>query len=148
MTSPEIARAIVPKPNEGLHDILEFILSQYVAATAQRFKDNELRSAFRTFQKTVADLPFVAGKFQTASGIGQGKWADVPWLAILDPRETTTVQKGVYCILLLRKDWMLGFARGLESSARSPVVVFHPIWYKTFNDCGMRAWEYLSERRF
>lgn len=35
---------------------------------------------------------------------GQGRWADVPWIAILDYRETESIQKGVYCVFLFRQD--------------------------------------------
>jgi len=36
--------------------------------------------------------------------VGQGNWASVPWIAVLDPRETTTTQRGVYPVLLFHED--------------------------------------------
>jgi hypothetical protein len=36
--------------------------------------------------------------------MGQGKWASVPWIALLDQRETTSTQRGVYVVLLFRQD--------------------------------------------
>lgn len=35
---------------------------------------------------------------------GKGNWAETPWLAILDDRETTTTQKGTYVVFLFRSD--------------------------------------------
>jgi len=35
---------------------------------------------------------------------GKGNWANVPWVAVLDGRETQTTQRGVYCVYLFRQD--------------------------------------------
>lgn len=31
-------------------------------------------------------------------GAGKGKWAEVPWIGILDRRETTSIQRGIYVV--------------------------------------------------
>jgi len=36
--------------------------------------------------------------------LGMGTWAKVPWIALLDNRETNTTQSGVYGVFLFRKD--------------------------------------------
>ena len=36
--------------------------------------------------------------------LGAGNWALVPWIALLDKRETTSTEQGVYCVLLFRED--------------------------------------------
>ena len=36
--------------------------------------------------------------------VGMGNWAKVPWISILDSRETNTTQEGVYPVLLFRQD--------------------------------------------
>jgi 5-methylcytosine-specific restriction enzyme B len=36
--------------------------------------------------------------------VGQGVWANVPWIALLDERETTSTQHGVYVVYLFRED--------------------------------------------
>jgi hypothetical protein len=36
--------------------------------------------------------------------MGQGNWARIPWIALLDDRETTSTQHGVYIVLLFRED--------------------------------------------
>jgi len=35
---------------------------------------------------------------------GVGRWAKIPWIALMDRRETTTTQQGVYCVYLFRED--------------------------------------------
>lgn len=46
-------------------------------------------------------------------GFGVGRWAKVPWLVILDPRETTTPQQGVAVALNFRQD-MAGITLSLN----------------------------------
>jgi len=48
----------------------------------------------------VKEFPTLRVRFST----GQGNWARVPWIAILDDRNTTTTQSGVYCVFLFRED--------------------------------------------
>ena len=33
--------------------------------------------------------------------MGQGNWARVPWIAVLDPRETDSTQHGTYPVILI-----------------------------------------------
>ena len=37
--------------------------------------------------------------WESAASVGVGKWAEVPWCAIFDNRETTTAQKGTYPVV-------------------------------------------------
>jgi 5-methylcytosine-specific restriction protein B len=53
---------------------------------------------------------------------GKGNWAAVPWLAILDSRETTSTQDGTYIVLLFREDGAgahLKLAQGVTSLKNS-----------------------------
>jgi hypothetical protein len=43
-------------------------------------------------------------RIRVTAGAGMGVWARVPWLAFLDDRETTSIQKGVYVVYLFRED--------------------------------------------
>ena len=47
--------------------------------------------------------PQLAGA-RVRPSVGQGNWAASPWIAVLDPRITTTTQEGVYPVLLIRED--------------------------------------------
>ncbi|GAB7553341.1 hypothetical protein NRB_28470 [Novosphingobium sp. 11B] len=39
-----------------------------------------------------------------SASLGQGNWARVPWIALLNRNLTTTTEKGVYCVFLISKD--------------------------------------------
>jgi 5-methylcytosine-specific restriction protein B len=41
---------------------------------------------------------------ETVISYGEGNWANVPWIAFLDDRETKTTQHGVYVIFLFKED--------------------------------------------
>src|SRR5207302_6158226 len=49
---------------------------------------------------SVKAFPTLRVRFST----GQGNWARVPWIAIMDERSTTTTQSGLYCVYLFRED--------------------------------------------
>ena len=38
--------------------------------------------------------------FLVTASPGRGNWAEIPWLAVFDPRITTTAQRGIYVVYL------------------------------------------------
>src|SRR5205085_1998222 len=56
--------------------------------------------------QAIAALPQVRSNshLRVKVSTGQGNWARVPWIAVMDDRETTTTQKGVYVVFLFRED--------------------------------------------
>ncbi len=91
-----------------IQERLEEILSNYLDARAtRRFSSGHpINSSFAKLQKALRTNP-VASKHPTVTvkaSVGKGNWATIPWVALLDSRETKTVQEGVYCVFLFRKD--------------------------------------------
>jgi 5-methylcytosine-specific restriction enzyme B len=91
----------------GLSEGLNTVLKQYPAARQTPFSGTHpINGVFQTLTQTlqsssfVKELPTLHVRFST----GQGNWARVPWIAILDDRKTTTIQSGVYCVFLFRED--------------------------------------------
>jgi 5-methylcytosine-specific restriction protein B len=52
---------------------------------------------------------------------GQGKYTAVPWMAVMDRRETLSTQRGVYCVFLFRED-MTGVYLTLNQGATELVA--------------------------
>lgn len=89
------------------------------AATAATFLDR-FREVRETPFKTVPDLWETMGRLKTilentpsvASrptihvdwSVGKGVWASVPWIALMDERETTSTQRGLYIVFLISRD--------------------------------------------
>jgi 5-methylcytosine-specific restriction enzyme B len=90
-----------------LRDTFETILSDYpTARTTQPFShDNEIRKLFDAGERALSSPEFLGDKtIRVKASIGQGNWAKVPWIALLDPRVTDSTQRGVYVVLLFRQD--------------------------------------------
>lgn len=49
-------------------------------------------------------LPFIDDHYKVQGLIGQGNWATIPWIAILDKRNTDTTQRGEYVVYLFAED--------------------------------------------
>ena len=86
---------------------LTSILGSYrsAAETAKFSGKHPVVKAFADAKEAIMAFPAVsAGKLKVVASAGQGNWASVPWLSILDPEETTSTQKGVYVVYLFRGD--------------------------------------------
>jgi MrcB-like, N-terminal domain len=54
-------------------------------------------------------LPQVPGRYEVVGSAGQSTWTHTPWVALLDPAVTTSVEEGFYVVYLLS----LGAQRGV-----------------------------------
>jgi hypothetical protein len=87
---------------------LEAIMAGYPSAR----RSDEFSSSHPLFQtaltaKQLIDSSSVLGRrphLLTRVSFGRGNWASVPWLAVMDERETTTTRHGIYCVYLFRED--------------------------------------------
>jgi hypothetical protein len=100
---PNVTKRIATTLTEGL----EAVLNQYPAARKTPFAGSHpINAVFHGLAQSlqssdrVKEFPTLRIRFST----GQGNWARVPWIAILDDRKTTTIQSGVYCVFLFRED--------------------------------------------
>jgi hypothetical protein len=95
-----------PAAGESIGSLLAQFLVLYPEARQQRFGGHHdaieiLRSAAIEIGRLLPE-PMEAAKVRPS--VGQGNWARVPWIAVLDPRETSTTQRGVYPVLLIPED--------------------------------------------
>lgn len=86
----------------------EAILSTYVEArTSLPFaQSGKVRQAFEQVKSLIAESEVLRRHptIRVAWSIGKGNWANVPWIALLDSRETSSTQHGVYAVYLFRRD--------------------------------------------
>jgi len=87
---------------------LEDILSEYIQARNTRAFSGQDQAFlyFNTIRSELSNSPAVRSRthLQIKFSLGQGNWAKVPWIALMDDRETTTTQTGTYCVFLFRED--------------------------------------------
>ncbi len=89
----------------SLHDALNQILNQYPQAKTESFANHSLGTLVRqSIPEYFRSLSFIDENYKVQGSIGQGNWATIPWIAILDKRNTTTTQNGQYIVYLFAED--------------------------------------------
>ena len=87
---------------------IERLLAEYEAARLQdEFSgQHPLWQLSEGMAQRINESPAVARypTMRAVRSVGAGNWAKVPWISILDSRETSTTQEGVYPVLLFRQD--------------------------------------------
>jgi 5-methylcytosine-specific restriction enzyme B len=110
----------------SIRDGLEEILAHYAAARASEpFKGHDLRHTFNGVSHAIAATNTVGGRptLTVKASMGQGNWATIPWIALLDSRETNTIHRGVYCVYLFQED-MSGVYLTLAQGVTVPKAQF------------------------
>ncbi|MFK4997013.1 MrcB family domain-containing protein [Bacillus sp. N9] len=108
---------------EMLRPLFIQIMNAYVNARREPFKEHSLGRLLRT------ELPeliknhffFELEGYEVKGSIGQGNWAVIPWLAIMNPKVTTSTQRGYYIVYLFSEDMKhlyLTFAQGVTESTK------------------------------
>jgi energy-coupling factor transporter ATP-binding protein EcfA2 len=89
----------------SLKESLDKILGTYSIAKTQSFSSHPLGSLFRrTIPEGLKELPFITKDIRVQGSVGQGNWATVPWIALMDKRITETTQHGEYLVYLFAED--------------------------------------------
>jgi MrcB-like, N-terminal domain/EVE domain/AAA domain (dynein-related subfamily) len=102
---------------------LQGILENYSAARAGGGfgGTHPIWQSFTKLKKSLEDLPALREQrtLRIEWSIGKGNWARVPWIAIIDSRETEAPRRGVYCVFLFRQD-MSGVYATLNQGVTKP----------------------------
>lgn len=87
-----------------MQNLIQSILNKYpLARASSRFSgEHDVFELFRSLRDEIAGLDFIKSNSNliVRFSCGQGNWAAIPWLAILDSRETRSTQRGTYIVLL------------------------------------------------
>jgi hypothetical protein len=67
---------------------------------------DELKKILNLIRSGLEDLPALRAHphIRVSWSLGAGNWARVPWIALMDEQETTSTQRGTYCVFLFRED--------------------------------------------
>lgn len=95
----------LPSSNaHSIRDVLGTILRTYQQARTQLpfGGENRVSELFRVLRESVEVSPPVASHehLKVVASYGKGNWATIPWLSVLDRRETSSTQRGVYVVYL------------------------------------------------
>lgn len=86
--------------------IIDRILNEYIQAKNETFAGHPVGAFFRNdIPSEIYNTGIVNSREYLITGsVGQGNWANVPWVCIFDRSITTSATKGVYIVYLLAKD--------------------------------------------
>jgi MoxR-like ATPase len=87
--------------------LLTRFLKQYETKRSEPFSiDSEIRKSIEDLKIWMEALPAVASRpsINVQISVGQGAWTKTPWIALLDDRETTSTQRGIYVAFLIAED--------------------------------------------
>lgn len=90
-----------------IQGLLERFMAEYSDAKREKFGGSHAAvETLRLLEKHIAQSAPLSARpdVKVKSSAGQGNWAAVPWIAMLDKRITRSTQSGVYAVLLFRED--------------------------------------------
>ncbi|MDP5276172.1 MrcB family domain-containing protein [Chengkuizengella axinellae] len=88
---------------------LKYILDNYLQAKQEVFKGHFMGDHVRNITtSTIINEVGLNEKYFVVGSIGQGQWAEVPWISVFLKSITTTATKGYYIVYLFKSD-MSGF---------------------------------------
>lgn len=86
----------------------EKVLAEYPASRATHpfNAQAEMSRAFQDIEGRMRALEEVQhfARIHVEASVGRGNWAKVPWIALMDQRETNSTTHGVYVVFLFRQD--------------------------------------------
>ena len=113
--------------DSNLRDHLLRIMHEYVNAKTESFGGNPLGRFVRH------DVPNELNKFSfilsdqyvITGSVGQGNWASIPWIAIMNKKVTVSTQRGYYIVYLFSEDMerlYLTFAQGVTETSKEEMA--------------------------
>ena len=95
-------------PASDVRAALEGFLTQYVEMqpTTAFGQHDELKNSMNLIQRGLQTLSAVRlhPNVLVSWSLGAGNWARIPWIALMDDRETTSTQRGTYVVFLFPED--------------------------------------------
>jgi hypothetical protein len=96
------------EPPNHIQKGLEEFLATYSStrSTVPFGQHDELKNELNRLRVALEALPAVRAhpRVRVSWSVGQGNFARVPWIALMDDRETTSTQSGTYCVFLFPED--------------------------------------------
>lgn len=110
----------------SIRDSIKRVADDYLTAKRQPLRDHPLASFVREdFPKQVSALVNQSGyekRLLVKGTKSPGNWAAVPWIGVLDPRLTDSMQRGLYVVLLFAENMQhayLCLAMGVQDTPRA-----------------------------
>ncbi|EDZ57468.1 ATPase, AAA family [Bacillus cereus H3081.97] len=104
------------------------VMDEYLEAKKGEFTKHNLGSFVRNdMKKFFANLSFIdMNKYVVKGSVGQTKWANVPWFAIMNQKITKSTQRGYYIVYLFSEDMQclyLTIAQGVTDTPKEEIEI-------------------------
>lgn len=87
-----------------LFDVLESFRNNYIAATKDELKDHSFALYARRDAAEIVRETIKRPDLKITVSVGQGNWAEIPWIGIFNPEITTSATNGIYIVYLFNSD--------------------------------------------
>ena len=87
-----------------LNDVLLKFRDDFGNASVRPLKDDAFANYARTDAASVVETTIDRPDLSVTVSVGQGNWAEVPWIGIFNPEITTTATNGIYVVYLFSTD--------------------------------------------
>lgn len=113
--------------SSNLRDKLIKIMNQYLPAKREPFGGHSLGPFVRNeVTAEINNLPFIdPSEYMVTGSVGQGNWASVPWIAIMNRKITVSTQRGYYIVYLFSEDMQsvyLTLAQGVTETSKEEML--------------------------
>ncbi len=113
--------------SSNLREKILRIMNEYIEAKREPFGGHSLGGFVRNdVTAEINSLPFIdTTKYVVTGSVGQGNWASVPWVAIMNRRITVSTQRGYYIVYLFNEDMQsvyLTLAQGVTETSKEEMV--------------------------
>jgi MrcB-like, N-terminal domain len=105
---------VAPLTLSAFGDLLQVFLRELAEARSGPFeKTDALWNAMAAVKRRLEQFPAVHRRpnLLVDISVGQGNWADVPWIALLNTKVTTSTQEGIYVVFLITAGLITFFSR-------------------------------------
>jgi hypothetical protein len=113
--------------NSNLRKGFLTVMNEYLEAKRESFAGHKLGSFVRNeMTMEITRLPFIDhNQYIVTGSVGQGNWASVPWIAIMNKNITNSTQRGYYIVYLFSEDMKrlyLTLAQGVTETSREDMI--------------------------
>lgn len=102
------------------------IMQHYLKARTEPFGGHQMGTYMRSeLTGEVKKLPFITPQYNVVGSVGQGNWATVPWLGVLNTTVTNSTQRGYYIVYLFSEDMQrlyLTLAQGVTETSKEEMA--------------------------
>lgn len=93
------------KSEQALSELIRDFAQYYRSVRLGSFQHDELIKGFLSYAvESIRDIVPNKDDFTVKASVGQGAWADIPWIAIMHRGITESTQDGYYVVILFAKD--------------------------------------------